>query len=130
MMIYNKVVQDCFFEPRHTGSIALDSLGVVYFRCEQTKQGALIELYMQCDVKGLITRMCFKTNGNPYVIAALEWLCRESEGKWFDDLSPLHYQTLIQILEIPMPEFPIALQVEDVYKEIMGLMTKKLGSQK
>lgn len=129
MMIYNDIIKDCFFEPKHVGSIVLETTGVVHFRAEQTKQGALIDLYMQCDTQGLVTRMCFKTNGNPYIIAALEWLCRNCEGKLFKELPSFNYQQLIQVLEIPMTQFPIALQVEDVYREIMGLMATRLGSK-
>lgn len=128
-MIYNELVRDCFFEPRHVGRIALESPLVAHFRCEQTKQAALIELYMQCNAQGLIERMCFKTNGNPYVIAALEWLCRENQGKMFEVLEPLNYQDLVQLLELPMNQVPVALQIQDVYKAVIELMAQKLGSK-
>ncbi|MBL7478983.1 iron-sulfur cluster assembly scaffold protein [Legionella bononiensis] len=125
-MMYNKIVQDCFFQPRHVGILDLTEPLVSYYRIEQQKPTVIIDLYIQCSRIGLITKACFKANGNPFVIAAMEWLCRRVEGT--DVLKPesVNYQLLINELEIPISQYPVALLIEDVYKESLILMKKKL----
>lgn len=126
-MMYNKVVEDCFFLPRHAGVIDLTAPLTVHFSSSQKNQSLTkIELYVQCTKNGVISKACFKAVGNPYVIAALEWLCRQIEGVQIENLSPFNYQVLIKELAMPMKHYPIALQVEDVYKEILVLMRKKI----
>lgn len=125
-MMYNKVVQDCFFLPRHVGLMDLSAPLTVHFSSSQKNQSfTTIDLYLQCIKNGLIKRACFRATGNPYVIAGLEWLCRQIEGRSLDNLAPINYQLLIKELEIPTNQYPIALQVEDVYKEVLALMKKK-----
>lgn len=125
-MMYNKIVEEYFFLPRHVGVIATDTPLSVHFRSGQPEQSVLIGLYMSCASDGLIKKMTFKAKGNPYVIAAMEWLCRQVEGVTIDKLPSIDYQLLIKELKIPMNQYPVALQIEDVYKETVVLMKKKL----
>lgn len=124
MMMYNEIVRDCFFLPKHVGVIDVTKPYVTFFRANQKKQ-VHTELYMHCDDNGLITKLRFKTNGNPYVIAALEWVCRQTEGQGIQALIPCTYQQIIRALAIPAAQYPVALHVEDVYKEVLALMKKK-----
>jgi nitrogen fixation NifU-like protein len=129
--MYNEIVQDCFFLPQHVGVIDLAFPLTVYFRSSQNNQSVTkIELYLQCTKSALINKACFRATGNPYVIAALEWLCRQIEGRELESLISINYQTLIKELEIPTHQYPIALQVEDAYKEVLTLMKKKLEDYK
>ena len=123
-MMYNKTVQDCFFSPRHVGIVDLNQNFAVVYKNNQKDQG-LIEFYLQCDQDAVIERACFKCNGNPYVIAALEWLCRLLEGKAINSLQPIDYQVMIKELDIPVNQYPIALRIIDVYQESLKLMKKK-----
>ncbi|KTD09192.1 putative iron-sulpher cluster proteins NifU [Legionella gratiana] len=127
-MMYNKIVQDCFFWPKHVGVIDINHALAGVVKNSQKNQGT-IEFYMQCDSEGIIIRACFKTNGNPYVIASLEWLCRQLEGKAVDDVPQIDYQLIIKSLDIPIAQYPIALRIVDIYKEVMLLMNKKVTSQ-
>lgn len=125
-MIYNNIVEDCFFQPRHAGMIDLNAPLTVHFRSSQKNQSlTIIDLYMQCTNIGFISQMRFKATGNPYVIAALEWLCRQLEGRTLENLPLINYQILIKELAISTIQYPIAIQVEDVYKEVLTLMKKK-----
>lgn len=125
-MIYNKIVQDCFFQPRHVGVLdTTQPLTVLFSSRQQNPSNTLIDLSMQCTKNGLVKKICFKVTGNPYVVAALEWLCRQIEGRQFTDLPVIDYLLLIKELEIPNKHYPIALQVENVYKEVLVLMKKK-----
>ena len=124
-MMYNKIVEDCFFHPQHVGVLNVTEPGTVSF---STGQEVVIELYMHCDEDYTVCSMCFKSNGNPYVIASLEWLCRQSIGKKTDHLH-FNHEEFIKILEIPFNQVPVVMQVEDVYKEILSLMNKKLEGE-
>lgn len=84
-----------------------------------------MDLYLQCTKKS-IGKACFKARGNPYVIAALEYLCRDVEGKDLESLSLVTHQMLINTLEIPIVYTPIAVQVEALAKEALRDMKKKL----
>jgi nitrogen fixation NifU-like protein len=126
-MMYNKVVEDCFFQPRHVGVIELTAPLTVHISSGQENQSVTkIDLYLQGTTKGVITRASFKTNGNPYVIAAVEWLCRRIEGQSLTNLRPFNYQILIKELDIPISQSPIAVQIEDIYLAVLALMKKKL----
>ena len=129
--MYNEIVEDCFFLPQHVGVIDLASPLTVHFRSSQNNQSVTkIDLYLQCTENALINKACFRAAGNPYVIPALEWLCRQIEGRELESLTSISYQILIKELEIPNQQYPIALQVEDVYKEVLTLMKKKLEDYK
>ena len=125
-MMYNKIVNDFFFAPQHVGTIDLLDPLVVCFRSNREHCSVVIELYIQCNNKGLITKACFKTNGNPYVIACLEWLCRQMIDKEIDKLPCFNYQLLMKELEIPTSQYPVTLQIEEAGKEALLLMKKKL----
>jgi nitrogen fixation protein NifU and related proteins len=123
-MMYNKRIHDYFFSPKHVGSIALSNHLAVVSRNSQQGQGN-IEFYMQCNQDRIIIRACFKTNGNPYVIASLEWICRQLEGHNIASVPRIDYQCIVKELNIPMTHYPIALRAIDVYKEALVLMNQK-----
>ncbi|WP_196398926.1 iron-sulfur cluster assembly scaffold protein [Legionella saoudiensis] len=127
-MMYNKTVLDYFFSPEHVGTIDLNDHSVVV-KNNQKKQGT-IELYMQCGSERIIQHICFKTNGNPYLIAGLEWLCRQVEGKLIDELPPIDYQLLVNELDLPVAQYPLALRIFSIFKETLILMNNKLLQSK
>lgn len=83
-----------------------------------------IEFYMQCDGHKVIQNVRFKTNGNPYLIAGLEWLCRQIVGQDIDNAAAIDYQKLIKELDIPMTQYPLAVRILDVFKKTLVLMSK------
>ncbi len=127
-MMYNKLVEDCFFHPSHVGELDINEPLTGHHERNMRHQNATIaiKLYIQCTHAGLIHRACFKAIGNPYVIAALEWLCRQIEGFSLDKLPPINYQILISVLEIPTSQYPVALIIEGIYKEVLALINKKI----
>ncbi|KTD03533.1 iron-sulfur cluster assembly scaffold protein [Fluoribacter gormanii] len=122
-MMYNKIVRDCFFSPKHVGVVDLNDQLAVVVKNNQKGQG-VIELYMQCNPDDTIVKACFKTNGNPYIIASLEWLCRQLEGMSIMTAPQIDYQLIVKELDIPVAQYPIALRIVDVYKEVLFLMKK------
>ncbi|WP_454785785.1 iron-sulfur cluster assembly scaffold protein [Legionella sp. WA2024007413] len=122
-MMYNKIVREYFFSPKHVGVLDLNDHFAVGVKNNQKGQG-IIELYMQYIPDGTMVRACFKTNGNPYVIASLEWLCRQLEGKTIDAAPQIDYQFIVKELDIPVAQYPIALRIVDVYREVLLLLKK------
>lgn len=127
-MMYNKMVQSCFFSPKHVGVLDVNDRLVVGVTNHQVGQGA-IEFFMQCQRDMSISRVCFKTNGNPYLVAGLEWLSRQLEGQSIETIPQIDYQVLIKELDIPVTQYPLALRILVVFKEIVILMKSKLGSE-
>lgn len=127
-MMYNKVVEDYFFKPRHVGTLDHSAPRTVYFSNAHYKQNLVINWSMQCDSTGKVCAMCFKSNGNPYVIAALEHLCRVTVEK---QINELHWRDdeLIELLAAPFNQVPALLQVQEAYKEVLNLMNKKLKGE-
>ncbi len=125
-MMYNQIVEQYFFYPEHTGVIDLSNPLSAHLRRGQRQQGMLIDFYMQCAGDGLIQKVCFKAMGNPYTIASLEFLCRHLEGENISSLPEFNYSMLVKIMDIPNTQYPVALQVEEIYKEILVLMRQKL----
>jgi nitrogen fixation NifU-like protein len=119
--MYNKLVQECFFNPQHVGVLDVSQTNTVFFSNAHYTQNAVIELYMQCDEQQIVRSMRFKTNGNPYMIATLESLCKQSVGKNFNQLY-FNGEELIKILEIPFKQSPVTLQVQDVFREVISLI--------
>ncbi len=125
-MMYNKIVCDCFFMPRHVGFIDSTQERVVVLKNTQKGQG-IIELSMQCGQDRRIQKVRFKTNGNPYLIAGLEWLSRQLEGCVLDAVPSIDYQLIVETLEIPTTQYPLALRMVAIYKEILVLMQKNFA---
>lgn len=113
-----------FFSPRHVGVIDLSERFTIGVKNKQKGQG-LIELYIQCNSDGTIVRACFRTNGNPYIVASLEWLCRQLEGHTPYTVPQIDYQLIVKELDIPVAQYPIALRIMDVFKEALLLIKDK-----
>lgn len=121
MMNYNQLVEDCFFTPKHVGTLdctepftVLSEVGL--------RDKAFLQWYAACNPQGLITQCCFKAYGNPYLIAALEWCCRQLIGTSLDGHPRFDYLQLVNELEIPKVLYPTALLVEQGYRQICEKM--------
>ncbi len=126
-MMYNKLIEDYFFFPLHVGTLNLSEPRTVFFTNAQFSK-EIISLYLQCDRNLLVKKMTFKTNGNPYMIASLEWLCRYSIGKNLTECDCNH-EEIIKLFEIPFNQMPVILQVQDAYKEVIYLMNNKFEGE-
>ena len=125
-MMYNNTVCECFFSPRHVGVIDLNKDFTIVYLNNQKGQGN-IEFYIQCGQDRVMQRICFKTNGNPYLIAGLEWLSRQLEGHSIDKAPAIDSQQLIKELDIPTPQYHLALRIVNIFKESLTLMNSKLA---
>ncbi|HAT1844732.1 TPA: iron-sulfur cluster assembly scaffold protein [Legionella pneumophila] len=124
-MMYNKIVQDYFFQPQHKGTLDLNDPFVIGVQSQPANQLNTVHFYIKYDKDKTISRARFKTNGNPYVIAAMEWVCCQIEGKTLKALPLIDFQILINVLQMPNSQYPVAVQIEGIYKEALTLMRKK-----
>lgn len=129
-MIYNELVETCFFEPKHVGTLDLDQSLAGFYRGGEAGRGDVFDFYLLCDKKGGILKARFKAYGNPYLIAAAEWLCRQLEGSQISEHPQFDYAFLVEKLAIPKVRYPVALQIEDGYRDLVQIMKKKLGELK
>lgn len=120
MMMYNKIVEECFFYPQHVGIL---DLSVALTGCFNSTK---LTLYMRCSADGIIKQVRFKATGHPYLIAGLEWVGRRCEGHTIDTLINLDYQIVIKELAIASHHYPIALQVVQAYKEMHKILSNTL----
>ncbi|WP_028387597.1 iron-sulfur cluster assembly scaffold protein [Legionella fairfieldensis] len=130
-MMYNEIVESCFFRPEHVGSVDLTQPLSVYYRCGEAGRGDICDFYLLCDEKGLVLQARFKAYGNPYLIAAAEWLCQHVEGSLLETHPCFDYASLVKELAIPANRYFVALQIEDGYKELVTMMKVRLkGGEK
>lgn len=115
--MYNKITEDFFFHPKHVGSLDTTNPRVTYFEIKQN--GLFMRLYVSRSENRVIERASYNTNGNPYVIASLEWLCRTIQGASLDALPKLHYQQIIEALGMPTSRYPDAVQIDRLFKELI-----------
>ncbi|MBA2655569.1 MAG: iron-sulfur cluster assembly scaffold protein [Tatlockia sp.] len=129
-MMYNKLVEANFFNPRHVGVVDLLSSNLsAYCRRGEAGRGDILDLYLLCNKKGIVEKARFKAFGNPYLVAAAEWLCRQLEGSSIYQHPCYDFKYLLQLLEIPQKRYFVALFVEDSYRELVELMKTKLKGE-
>lgn len=124
-MMYNDLVKTYFFKPNHIGVIDLDSPFSGHSRVGEPGQSTFFDLYLQCSKQGGIEKLCFKAVGSPYLIAALESLCHRLQGKSIHETA-VAYQDLVQELDIPRSQYPVALQVVQTYEHLAKCMQHQL----
>lgn len=121
-MMYNNIVESCFFYPRHVGVVTINQPLTAHYHSQVGGQKITLDLYLVCTKDKIISRACFKAVGGPYVIAALEWICREIEGKALSQLPSIDYSKLVEVLAIPQHLYPVAIQVNQAYQQVLHLM--------
>jgi nitrogen fixation protein NifU and related proteins len=127
-MMYNELVESYFFAPNHVGIVDLSQPLSIHYCGGVAGRGDIFDLYLLCDNQGYIIQARFKAYGNPFLIAAAELLCRQLEGSLIHEHPRFNYSWLLQELAIPKTRYSVALQIEDVYREIVMMMQKKLRS--
>ncbi len=128
-MMYNELVENCFFRPKHVGVLDLMDNRCVFYRNGEPGRGDFFDFYLLCNKKGLIVKAKFKAYGNPYLIAGAEWLCRQLEDSQIDEHPRFDYAFLLKELDIPKLRYSVALQLEDGYRELVKSMKERLKGE-
>lgn len=110
-MKYPNLVSEYFEQPRHVGALEHG------FRVHigEAAEGDVLQLDIAVDTEQKIQRCVFKALGNPYTIAAAEWLCRELEAK---PLSEVNIQQVITDLELPGVKRYLLILLDELIKQI------------
>ena len=121
MMLYHDNLEKLFFDVQHAGVLHCTKPLTVCCRTnvEKNKNCAL---YLACDKKGLITQVCFKALGDPYVIASFEWLCRQIELTELKIHPLIDYVMIVDALMIPKARYAAAVLVETNYHQAIHLL--------
>jgi NifU-like protein involved in Fe-S cluster formation len=125
-MMYNERVELCFFSPKHVGVIDLSLPLSVHYRGGEVGRGDVFDLYLQCDKLGTVLKASFKAYGSPYLLAAAELVCQRLEGDNIRNHPKVDYNFLVKELDIPKTRYPVALRIEDGYREIVINMQNEL----
>lgn len=128
-MMYNELVESCFFAPCHVGTLDLSQHWSVYHRSGAPGRGDVCDFYLQCNEEGIVLKACFKAYGNPYLVAAAEWVCCQLEGSQVNIHPQFTYAELIEKLAIPQIRYSAAIQVEDGYQGLIQKMKLKLKGE-
>lgn len=128
-MMYNKRVESCFFTPHHVGVLDTQQPRTVHHREGELRFGNLIDFYLLCDAKGTILKARFKAYGNPFLLAASEWLCQQLEGSPIAEHPCIDYERLINEFAIPETHHSAALQIEEGYQKLVLMMQRKLNGE-
>lgn len=117
-MIRNEYIQELFFNTKHCG--VLDCQQPLTFSSriylEKTK---CLEMYITYTSEQLIQYARFRASGNPYLIAGLEWVCRQLENNLWASTTPIDYQTIMQNLQIPTEQYPLIMLISMCHQEII-----------
>jgi nitrogen fixation protein NifU and related proteins len=129
-MMYNELVESYFFAPNHVGIVDLSQPLSIHYCAGIAGRGDIFDFYLLCDSQGFVLQARFKAYGNPYLIAAAEWLCRQLEGSLINEHPRFNHSWVAQELAIPKTRYSVALQIADGYREIVMIMQKKLKGAK
>ncbi len=123
-MMYNNKIRDYFFLPLHVGELDCTQPRTVLFSTAPYSSKDIIALFMSCDEDYCIKELYFKTNGNPYLVAALEYACRAGIGQKLDNMA-LDINELTMQLEIPFNQAPVLFSIQTAFKKLAHLMSMK-----
>lgn len=111
MIMYNELVLGCFFNPLHTNLPEKKS-------AVHAKIG---NMHLSIEVNdGKIIKAGFKSRGNPYKIAGLEWLCSLLEGDLISSHPKIGYREIAEALGIPALQYAEAIALEGLYKKLIA----------
>lgn len=127
-MMYNDLVQDLFFQASHVGALLADDPWVAHYRSGTNGGAVVLDIYLCISPELNIKKACFQACGNPFLIAGMEWICRSLEGAPMAQVPSITYKQLIEILDLPLSQYPIALQLEKLYQEIVSRGVQLMGA--
>jgi nitrogen fixation NifU-like protein len=112
MIRYNNVVKEHFFKPRNIENGELSYLQPASVGSAEAYEH--IQIWMDCDEEGRITKLTYKVLGNPYLIALLSLVSESLTGKTLLEAKQYSFADNIALLEIPKHKRYCVMLVEDV----------------
>lgn len=128
MMRYTTRVESCFFNARHAGFCETDYKPISrYANIDNTVQVVFAKAKSQ-DLDSPLT-LRFKACGNPFILAAAEWIARQF-GKQSDArLHGMSADKWMALLEIPRTEMKTALQINELCTALLLAISTESNSK-
>ncbi len=118
-MSYNELVRQHFFEPQHVLLNNINKTAYVCFSEGSVALGDAIEFYAQFDkTNRKLIKLKFKAFGNPYLIAAMSYICEQLQEKSLDYINDFSVQSLIELFEMPKTKYYVAYMIEDALNKL------------
>jgi hypothetical protein len=114
MLNYNHLVKTAFKAPQYAVQGDSDIIGCVSGQAGDRKNGVLFLLYYSPEKKSLR----YKVYGNPYAIAAAEWLANETSLRRLNPGDPLDIDMIRELLDMPFSYLNILLCLEDAWNAL------------
>ena len=112
---YNALTRALFSDPLHVGDLQNEHEITARAAASESAGGARLQLAIGLE-DGKLRECRFLVFGCPHVVAAAEWLCRNSEGGTLADLAAFHAADCMGPLEIPVEKTGRILLLEDAIR--------------
>ena len=114
MLNYNHLVKSAFKAPQYAVQGDSDIIGYVLAEAGDRKNGVMFLLYYSAEKNSLR----YKVYGNPYAIAAAEWLANETSLRRLSPGDPLNKDSIRELLDMPFSYLNILLCLEDAWNDL------------
>ena len=122
MMKYNEIIETCFFNPEHAGFDEAEFHRILeYFPANSSSR--MVFAMREAKAEFPIS-LRFKASGNPYILAAAEWICRQCTKKKYIQLMEMSPKDWHILLGIPMSQKRTALQITEACDRLVQTIKK------
>ena len=118
---YNALTRALFADSLHVGDLQNEHEITAHAVASESADGARIELTIGL-AGGKLQECRFRVFGCPHLVAATEWLCRNSEGGTMVDLAAFRAADCMEPLDISVEKTGRILLLEDAIR----LLTEQL----
>lgn len=125
-MMETALFKSLFFDPQHVGELDCNQPLIACSRSMLSKNKCCV-LYLACDKKGIIVKATYQVMGEPYLIAGLEWLCRQLVNTPLSQHPCINYHQLVDALSIPKARVPSAVLIETNYLQAINDLKQQMG---
>ncbi|MCC5791136.1 MAG: hypothetical protein JJT82_00800 [Legionellaceae bacterium] len=121
-MMYNHMVEDCFFNARHAGfDDRKKQSGVRVLRYAPANALVRVQWFLCRSEDGTMQSIRYRVTGNPYIMAAVEWMARCGQGKKKSDMPSCDWHFWQKLLDIPRPQLASALQIQEIWTLLVNM---------
>ena len=118
-MMYNDNVERLFFAGRHAGFNAVEGVPILHY----VPNASALRVSFLLERRDKRWRLRYKVRGNPYIMAACEWICEQAEqqqNQW--DVPSL--DEVMTFFAIPQLQQVSALQIVEMCRLVREALKK------
>ena len=121
MMKYNKEVEDCFFKAVYGGFSDLEYKPISSYASIDAKVQVVFAIDRN-QGKAPSQGMRFKACGNPFIMAAAEWIVRRCVDENYTALHSMNVDKWMELFAISRIEIKTALQIDEFCVALLEAM--------